>query len=402
MTCAMTLRKSSFFDARLVAAGLQSVRLRGSQNLHRTGEDHAMRAAVLNEFNTPFVIEDLEQRPPAAGEVRVRIMACAVCHSDIHFAEGGWGGTLPMVLGHEASGEVMEIGDGVSEFAPGDRVVVTLVRHCGSCPCCARGYVATCETHMADTHTPLSRNGQPVAHGIKTAAFAEETVVHASQLVRIESDIAWDVAALLACGVITGYGAVTNTAGMEPGATVAVVGCGGVGLNAVQAARIGGARQIVAVDLADDRLAAARAFGATDTINGAEVDPIKAVREVTGKRGADYVFVTVGAEAAINQSFRMCAPGGASVLVGMPHNDARARFSPVALSAMSQRVLGSVMGHMRIKQDIPMLIGLYRDGTLNLDDLISGHYPFEAVNEAMDATRRGEGLRNVVMIGASA
>ena len=359
-----------------------------------------MKAAVLNEFGTPFAMEEIELAAPGPGEVQVEIMACAICHSDIIFADGGWGGEVPIVLGHEASGRVVEIGEGVDGFAPGDHVVVTLIRHCGHCPCCQRGYCGTCETHMRDTNSPLTRGGERVTHGLKTAAFAEATVVHHSQIVKVDDDLPWDVAALLACGVITGYGAVTHTAQMPKGATVAVVGCGGVGLNSVQAARIAGASQIVAVDLAEDRLEAAKGFGATDTVNGKTEDAIRGVRAATGGRGADFVFVTVGSEEAINQSFRMCAPGGASVLVGMPHNDARARFAPVGLSAMSQRVLGSVMGHMKIKEEIPKLVAQYRSGELMLDELVSNHFPFERLNDAMDATRRGEGLRNVVMIGA--
>ena len=360
-----------------------------------------MRAAVLTEFGKPFEIWDLEQRPPGPGEVRVKIMACAICHSDIHFAEGSWGGDLPMVLGHEASGEIVELGEGVEDLAVGDRVAVTLVRHCGHCPCCEKGYLATCETHLRDQYTPLSKDGQPVTHGIKTAAFAEETVVHASQVVRVGDKIPWDCAALLACGVITGFGAASHTAKVEPGSTVAVIGCGGVGLNAIQGAKHAGAAQIIAVDLAEDRLSAAMAFGATDRVNAAQDDPIRGVRGLTGKRGVDYTLITVGSEAAINQSFKMCAPGGAAVIVGMPAADATSSFGPMLFAALSQRVLGSAMGHMRIKEDIPMLVELYEKGELKLDELVTRHYRFEEINEAMDATRAGQGLRNVVMIGAT-
>lgn len=359
-----------------------------------------MRAAVLTEFGKPFELQELDQRPPQEGEVRVRIMACAVCHSDIHYADGGWGGDLPAVLGHEASGEVIETGTGVTDVAPGDRVAVTLIRHCGECPCCSKGYLATCETHLRDKYTPLSRNGAPVDHGIKTAAFAEETVVHASQVVKVGDKIPWDAAALLACGVITGYGAVTHTAQVEEGASVAVVGCGGVGLNAIQGAVHAKAGQIIAVDMAEDRLDAAMRFGATDRVNASQDDAIRGVRGSTGKRGADYVVITVGSETAINQAFRMCAPGGAVVLVGMPHGEAVTQFSPVIFNTLSQRVLGSLMGHMDIKQEIPRLVGLWESGDLKLNELISNHFSLDQVNEAMDATRRGEGLRNVVMIGA--
>ncbi|MEM9138400.1 MAG: zinc-binding dehydrogenase [Pseudomonadota bacterium] len=360
-----------------------------------------MRAAVLTEFGQPFEFWQIDQRGPLAGEVRVRIMACAICHSDIHFADGAWGGECPMVLGHEASGEIVEVGDGVEDLAVGDRVAVTLVRHCGDCPCCSKGYVASCETHLRDRYTPLSHNGAPVEHGLMTAAFAEETVVHASQVVRVGDKIPWDAAALLACGVITGYGAATHSARIEPGATVAVVGCGGVGLNAVQGAVACGAAQIVAVDLAEDRLAAAMAFGATDRVNASQDDAIKGVKGATGRRGADYVLITVGSEKAIEQGFRMAAPGGVIVVVGMPSAKARAEFSPMMFSTLSQRVIGSLMGHMPIKEEIPKLVSLYEDGQLKLDELVSRHYLFDELNAAMDATRRGEGLRNVVMIGAA-
>ncbi len=361
-----------------------------------------MRAAVLTEFKKPFEMWDLDQAPPGPGEVRVRIMACAICHSDIHFADGAWGGDLPMVLGHEASGEILEVGEGVADLAPGDRVAVTLVRHCGACPCCEKGYLASCETHLRDRYTPLSKDGQPVTHGIKTAAFAEETVVHESQVVKVGDRIPWEAAALLACGVITGFGAATHTAQVTPGSTVAVIGCGGVGLNAIQGAKHAGAAQIIAVDLAEDRLSAAMAFGATDRVNAGQDDPVRGVRGLTSKRGADYVLITVGSEAAINQSFKMCAPGGAAVIVGMPAADAVSSFGPMLFAALSQRVLGSAMGHMRIKEDIPMLVGLYETGALKLDELVSRRFAFDEVNAAMDATRRGEGLRNVVMIGAGA
>lgn len=360
-----------------------------------------MRAAVCTEFGKPFEMQELDLAPPGENQVHVRIMACAICHSDIIYADGGWGGELPMVFGHEAAGEVIAAGPGVEGFAPGDRCVVTLIRHCRSCPCCERGLYGTCETFSGDDWTPLSRGGKRVTQGLRTAAFAEEAVVHHSQLVRIDDALSWEAAALMACGVITGYGAVANTAAMPRGMDVAVIGTGGVGLNCVQAARIGGARRIVAVDLADDRLTAARAFGATETVNGSSEDPIDGVRRLTGGRGADFVFVAVGSEAAINQSFRMAAPGGAVVLVGMPDHRARARFSPVALSSASQRILGSVMGHLDIKREIPELIRLYRQGDLKLDELVSRRFAFDEINAATDATRRGEGLRNIVMIGAA-
>jgi len=358
-----------------------------------------MRAAIATEFGKPFAIEDIALAPPGPGEVRCAVRAVAICHSDIVFADGGWGGALPAVYGHEAAGEVLETGAGVTGLKPGDRVVITMLRHCGACPSCARGLHGSCETKFPiASHSPLSRAGGPVAHGLGTGAFAEEVVVHESQLVAVGPDIGFETASLLACGVITGYGAVANSAAMPQGADAVIIGAGGVGLNAVQGAAIRGARRVIAVDLDETKLDAAIAFGATHRVNGREEDAVERVREITGGRGADYVFVTVGVPAAFDQSYGMLAPGGTSVLVGVAALGAVSRFDPVALTAGSQRIIGSKLA-CDIKRDIPALIGLYREGRLKLDELISARFPFERINEAMDAGRRGEGLRNVVTLG---
>ena len=360
-----------------------------------------MRAAICREFGQPLEIAEVELAPPGPGEVRARLRAVAICHSDVTFADGGWGGDLPAVYGHEAAGVVTQIGDGVSEFAPGDRVVITLVRNCGACPCCERNMRGSCETRFPlDAASPLSfPDGSPIVHGLRTAAFAEEVVVEQSQMVRIGDDIAFEVASLLACGVITGYGAVVNTAELTPGKDVVVIGTGGVGLNAVQGAALGGSKRVIAVDLAAGKLEAAKLFGATDVIDASVDNPVKAVRALTGGRGADFVFVTVGAVEAMGQSYPMLAPGGASVLVGMAGSDARSTFNPLALSDGSRRILGSKMGQCDIRHDIPQLIGLYRAGKLKLDELITARYPFDEINTAMDNVRKGSGLRNVIVFG---
>jgi S-(hydroxymethyl)glutathione dehydrogenase/alcohol dehydrogenase len=341
-----------------------------------------MRAAICREFGQPFEIAEVELAPPGPGEVRAEVRAVAICHSDVIYADGGWGGDLPAVYGHEAAGVVTEVGEGVSDFAPGDRVVITLVRNCGTCPCCERNLRGSCESR-----------------GLRTAAFAEEVVVDQSQMVKIGDDIGFDVASLLACGVITGYGAVTNTAAVPPGKDVVVIGTGGVGLNAVQGAAHSGAKRVIAVDLSAEKLAAAKEFGATHVIDGSTEDVIKTVRELTGGRGADFAFVTVGAVQAMKQSYVMLAPGGASVLVGMADMDARSTFNPLSLSDSSRRILGSKMGHCDIREDIPALIGLYRQGKLKLDELITHRYAFEEINTAMDNVRAGVGLRNVIVFG---
>ena len=363
-----------------------------------------MRAAICREFGQPFEIAEVELAPPGPGEVRAEVRAVAICHSDVIFADGGWGGDLPAVYGHEAAGVVTEVGAGVGDFAPGDRVVITLVRNCGTCPCCERNLRGSCESSFPlDAKGPLTApDGGAIKQGLRTAAFAEEVVVDQSQMVKIDKDIAFDVASLLACGVITGYGAVTNTAAVPPGKDVVVIGTGGVGLNAVQGAAHCGSKRVIAVDLSAEKLAAAKDFGATHVIDGSAQDVVKTVRELTGGRGADFVFVTVGAVQAMKQSYVMLAPGGASVLVGMADLEARSTFNPLSLSDSSRRILGSKMGHCDIREDIPALIGLYREGKLKLDELITARYPFDRINEAMDNVRAGVGLRNVIVFGDGA
>jgi len=358
-----------------------------------------MKAAVCRAFGKPLAIEEVDLAAPRGGEVKVQLAACAICHSDIYYAEGAWGGALPAIYGHEAAGVVEEVGPDVAKVAPGDHVVVTLIRSCGHCRYCERDMPVACESQFPlDRETPLHGvGGVPLVHGLRTGAFAEYVTVEASQLVAIPKDVPLDSASLLACGVITGFGAVTNTAAVPAGSNVVVIGTGGVGLNAVQGAAYVGARTVVAVDLSDDKLAAARRFGATETVNPAQRDLTAAVRAMTGGRGADYVFVTVGAKAAFDQSYGLLSPTGAVVLVGMPASGVMSEFDPGTLASASQRILGSKMGSARIDEDIPRLVALYREGRLKLDELITGRYPLEGINEAIAAVNRGEALRNVIV-----
>ena len=358
-----------------------------------------MRAAICTGFGRPFEIADVTLARPGPGEVRCAVRAVAVCHSDVIFADGGWGGALPAVYGHEAAGEVLETGPEVGHLRPGDRVVITMVRHCGACPACARGLRGSCETAFPlDDASPIRGPDGPVGHGLGTGAFAEEVVVHASQLVPMGPDLGFEQAALLACGVITGWGAVANSAAMPAGSDAVVVGTGGVGLNAVQAAAHRRARRVIAVDLAEDKLDAAEAFGATHRVNAGAEDPVERVRAITAGRGADFVFVTVGAASAFDQSYAMLAPGGASVLVGVAALGAVSRFDPVRLTSGSHRIIGSKLA-CDPARDIPELIRLHGAGRLALDPLITARYPFERINDAIDAARAGRGLRNVVTIG---
>jgi Zn-dependent alcohol dehydrogenase len=329
----------------------------------------------------------------------VKLGAVAICHSDILYIEGAWGGDLPSVFGHEAAGTVIDCGPGVANVAPGDRVVVTLIRSCGHCHYCAQGAAVLCESEFPlDRKGPLARaDGGKLMQGLRTGAFAEEVVVDASQVVAVPADLPFDVASLLACGVITGVGAVTNTASVPAGSSVVVIGTGGVGLNTVQGAHLVGATPIVAVDLAESKLAAARRFGATHAIDPRAGDPVAAVRAATGGRGADFVFVTVGAKPAFEQGFRFLGKGGTLVVVGMPATGVMAEYDPGTVAAWGQRMIGSKMGSARVGIDIPRLVSLYGEGRLKLDELITGRYPLAGINEAIAGVVRGEALRNVIV-----
>ncbi len=362
-------------------------------------EINHVKAAVCRTFGAPLVIEDIEIAAPQAGEIKVKLAACAICHSDIFFAEGAWGGELPAVYGHEAAGVVEAVGSGVTTVAEGDHVVVTLIRSCGHCHYCAQGSLVACETSFPlDEKSPLtSEGGEALGHGLRTGAFAEYVVVDASQAVTVPKDVPLESASLLACGVITGLGAVVNTAKVEPGANVVVIGTGGVGLNAVQGAALCGATEIIAIDLADDKLEAALKFGATATINPSKEDVGEAVRAKTAGRGADYVFVTVGAKAAFDQSYSLMGPTGTVVLVGMPATGVMSEIDPGSIAAYGQNIMGSKMGSARIQVDIPNLVSLYKRGRLKLDELITGRYALNDINEAIDSVKRGEALRNVIV-----
>jgi Zn-dependent alcohol dehydrogenase len=360
-----------------------------------------MRAAVCHAFGQPLAIEEVELDVPGAGEIAVDITACAICHSDILYADGAWGGALPAVYGHEAAGVVRRLGSGVKGFAPGDHVVVTLIRSCGTCPSCGHGHPVTCEARFPrESLSPLRRaNGERLMHGLKTAAFAERVVVDASQCVVVPKTMSFESASLLACGVITGFGAAINTARIEPGASIAVIGIGGVGLNVVQGAAYAGAAKIIAIDVVPSKLEVSRHFGATHALNAKERNLRQQLRDLTGGRGADYVFVTVGAKAAFQQSFDLVARSGAIVLVGMPADGVKMEVEAGLLASDNLRMLGSKMGDARIQIDIPKLVELYQQGRLKLDEMVSGRYPLERINEAMDSTRSGAAIRNVITFG---
>ncbi len=353
-------------------------------------------AAVCHAFGQPLTVEQVELRDPIAGEVEVTLAAVAICHSDITYLDGGWGGSLPAVYGHEAAGTVSSVGDGVRGISVGDAVVVTLIRSCGHCAPCSSGKPVMCDTSYDGDHGPLrTADGGKLHQAMASGAFAEKVVVDQSQVVRIPSDISMEAASLLACGVITGVGAVVNAANLRAGQDVVVIGAGGVGLNAIQGARIAGARRIVAVDMSPEKLAIAKGFGATDGVLATDPEPWRAAKAAMG-RGADAVFVTVGAIPAFDQGPQYLAKGGRVIMVGMPHSGAMSTYEPVMVAAAGQGMIGSKMGDTVIKRDIPWMVDLYQQGRLKLDELISGRWTLDQINEAIADTKTGSARRNVI------
>lgn len=358
-----------------------------------------MKAAVCYAFGQPLVIEEIEIDPPQIGEVKVRMAAAAICHSDIHIIRGDWGGEVPIVVGHEGAGIVEQVGSGVSLVREGDHVVVSLLRACGRCRSCTTGAPHLCEGTFALQSQSRLRNqrGQTILQGINTAAFAEYVIVDQSQVVPVPHVIPLESAALLACGVITGLGAVVNRAQVAPGSSVAVIGVGGVGLNAIQGARLVGAHPIIAIDLVDSKLQAASDFGATHTVNAAREDVQTAAAEMTGGRLADYVFVTVGSIAAAEQAYALAGKRGTIVFVGIPDWVSTVPIPMGPTIGSEKTITGSLMGTTRLSVDVPWLVSLYEAHRLKLDELITARYPLDHINDAIRATESGSVLRNVIV-----
>jgi Zn-dependent alcohol dehydrogenase len=356
-----------------------------------------VKAAVCYEISKPLVVEEVDIDPPKPGEVKVKIAATAICHSDIHMFKGELPFQAPLVGGHESAGYVEELGQGVTGVKPGDRVVISLLTSCGKCRYCLTG-----RSHMCNAVWPLetetrmhNRKGQPLPQPFKIGSFAEYNIVDQSQLVKIPADMPLDRACLLACGVITGFGAVVNRARVEPMRSCVIIGVGGVGLNAVQGAAISGGYPVIAVDIADKKLEAAKAFGATHTVNGAKKDAIKEVQALTDG-GADFVFVTVGSIAAINQALSMSGPRGMTVIVGLTKFTESLTVPPFIFIKDERVLTGSYMGTTQLQTEIPKLVALYKAGILKLDELITARYPLDDINKAIELVEKGEALRNVI------
>ena len=359
-----------------------------------------MRAAIFNGPKQPMVIEEVEIDKPQGREVLVKSVACGVCHSDLHFADGVWPMMPPSILGHETAGIVEEVGSDVTEFKPGDHVIACLALFCGSCEKCLSGNPHLCfntgATDRKAGQTPRMRyKGKPIQGILSMAGFAEKQLLHENAVVKIPDDIPLDRAALVGCGVTTGVGAALNTAKVAPGSTVAIFGCGGIGLAAVQGARIAGALQIIAVDMFESKLAMARRLGATDTIDASSGDPVQAITSMTG-RGVDYSFECIGLKKVAEQAIACLKPGGTATIIGMLPLTEKVEMDAVSL--LSERKLqGCFMGSSRFRLDAPKFLQYYRQGRLNLDDMVTRKGTLADIDEAFRAMKAGEVVRTVIM-----
>lgn len=362
------------------------------------------RAAVLDEIGGSLTVQELDLAPPRAGEVLVRIAHCGICHSDLSAIDGSFPTPTPIVLGHEAAGVVEEVGPGVTEVAVGDHVVLVPAPSCGRCYFCTRGQPTLCAVHsgallastMADGTSPLSRDGQFVHRGLATAAFSELAVMDVAGVVRIPDDVPLATACVLGCAVQTGVGAVLNTAQVEAGATVAVLGAGGVGLSIVQGAVLAGASRIIVSDPVARRREEALALGATDVVDPTTTDLTTACFDLTGV-GVDYAFEAAGRTALIEAAIGIIRNGGTAVCVGAPPvEDSLTIPMIVAFGAMEKRLMGCFLGSVNAHRDIPMLIAHWRNGRLRLDELMTDRRPLAEINEAIAAAVALDGIRTVV------
>lgn len=357
-----------------------------------------MKAAVLYEQKKPLVVEEIEIEEPRAGEAMVRMAAAGVCHSDLHVMQGLWPVPLPLVMGHEGAGIVERVGEGVTLVRPGDHVIFSWAPACGVCRNCVSGRPYLCSAGpvmtMKDGTTRFHRNGQSLFHQTAVSAFAEYTVTHETALVKIRDDMPLEKAALIGCGVMTGVGAVMNTAKVGIGDNVAVFGCGGVGLNVIQAASLAGANRIIAVDTLDSKLDMAKRMGATDIVNAKKRDPVAAALEING-RGVDFAFEAIGLPEAVAQAFDATDPAGTTVMVGMPPAASLISVSGVGL-LLGKTLKGAYYGSARFRIDMPALVDMYMAGRLKLDELVSRRYPLMEINDAFEALGRGEVARSII------
>ncbi len=355
-----------------------------------------MKAAILENIPGELAIDDIDVGALGPRAVLVQTVAAGLCHSDLHFMEGKYPHPVPVVMGHESAGIVEAVGSQVTYVQPGDHVISCISGFCGHCRYCLRGQPNLCDNSstMAGDAVRLRRGDQQVFQFAGLSSFAEQLLVHENFLVKIRDDMPLDKAALIGCGVTTGVGAVINTAKVRAGHTVAVIGCGGIGLNAVQAAAIVGAGRIIAIDRVASKLALARRFGATDVVDASTVDPVLAVAELTGG-GVDHAFEAIGLAATAQQAFNMLAKGGTATVIGMVPLGEKVEIDGFQL-LVEKRLQGSNMGSNRFRIDMPQYIEWYLQGKLKLDELVSGTMPLEKINDGFATLKQGEVARQLV------
>lgn len=365
-----------------------------------------MKAAVLHQAGQPLRIEDVEVHLPQRGEVQVRMYAGGVCHSDLHVMKGDLSMPMPIILGHEGSGIIEAVGDGVTSVAPGDHVIPIWRVSCGTCEYCTGGRPALCDVGttmrvtglMPDGTTRFSlADGTPVRHFAGVSTFSQMSTMPEAAVLKIPKDFPLDKAALVGCDVITGVGAVVNAAEVKMGRSVAVFGCGGIGLNAIQGARIVGALQIIAVDVDARKLEYAQTMGATHLINARDHDPVAAIKDLTGGKGVDYAFEAIGLTSTIEQAYAVTRKWGKCVVIGVTRADVRININANEMVYSEKTLMGSLYGSSRPKVDILNLIQMYREGKLLLDELLTRTYPLDDINEAYAALERGEVARSLVL-----
>jgi S-(hydroxymethyl)glutathione dehydrogenase/alcohol dehydrogenase len=361
-----------------------------------------MKAAVLNQSPGDLDIEDVSVADPSPREVRLRVANAGLCHSDLHFMDGLWRTSLPAVMGHESAGVVEAVGSDVTYVEPGDHIITCLSVFCGHCAECLTGHPNRCQNYKAVSRSRdmpprlTNAHGDRLAQFAQLAGFAEEMLVHENAVVKIRPDMPLDRACLIGCGVTTGLGAVFKTARIEPGSTVCVIGCGGIGLSAVQGARIAGANRIVAVDVSDHKLEIARTMGATDTVNATSVDnPVEAVRDLT-QGGVEYSFEAIGLKQTVEQAFDVTRLGGTAVVIGMIPQDQKVELAGWPFFMLEKTLKGSMMGSNAFRVDMPRYVDMYLDGRLMLDEMISATLTLEDINDGYDALRKGEVARQVI------
>ncbi|MBI2766761.1 MAG: Zn-dependent alcohol dehydrogenase [Chloroflexi bacterium] len=357
-----------------------------------------MKAAIFHGAHQPLTIEQVEVDTPMANEVLVRTMASGVCHSDLHFVDGYYTMPTPSILGHEAAGIVESVGANVTYVQPGDHVIACLSVFCGHCERCLSGEPFLCrspEVRRGPGDPPkYTWQGTPVTQFANLSSYAQYMLVHQNAVVKMRDDMPFEAAALIGCGVTTGVGAALNTAAVKPGSTVAVFGAGGVGLAAIQGARIGGARMIIAVDMIESKLATARELGATHSVDASSGDPVDKIRELTGG-GADYTFECIGLKRAAEQAFESIRDGGTATIVGMIPVGQKIELEGSTF-LRQKRIQGCTMGSNRFRVDMPRYIDFYQQGRLKLDEMITRTGALEDVNEAFRAMKAGEVARTVL------